>query len=392
MTNQTNKHVVRRLREIEQETVSTDPSGQQREDSTALPGESAKQLVELLGKYNNRPLLVAMRGYPDPDSIASAMAVSHIARTHGANPTILYVEDISHYENRALVKTLGVKMVQYQQGFEFEQYDGIVLVDSQSLGIPGLVRSCPVLAIIDHHKVQGESNASFVDIRADVGSTCTMVAEYLAAGAAPLELDNQEHQRIATAMLIGIRSDTDAFFSALEADFAAAAFLIHYTDRELMRKVANLSISPTTMEVTQRAFASRIVSDTFLLSGVGFVREEDRDSIGQAADYLLRREGIDSVIVYGIVADHHSAGDCIDGSLRTKSDVVDPDKFIKDSFGTDPYGTPFGGGRRDKGAFKIPLGPFAACTNRDLLWRFVKHTIEDLFFEKLGINRERPSS
>ena len=61
-----------------------------------------------------------------------------------------------------------------------------------------------------------------------------------------------------------------------------------------------------------------------MFSGVGYVREEDRDGIGQCADYLLHREGIDTVIVYGVVG-----GEFVDGSLRTKSHTLDPDKWIK---------------------------------------------------------------
>ena len=43
------------------------------------------------------------------------------------------------------------------------------------------------------------------------------------------------------------------------------------------------------MEITQRAYANKVIADTFLIAGAGFVQEEDRDSIGQAADYLLQR-------------------------------------------------------------------------------------------------------
>ncbi|MCU0690839.1 MAG: hypothetical protein MUF54_05495, partial [Polyangiaceae bacterium] len=77
----------------------------------------------------------------------------------------------------------------------------------------------------------------------------------------------------------------------------------------------------------------------------------------------------------------------VDGSLRTTSHVVDPDGFIKHLLGTDRHGAPYGGGRADKGAFKVPLGPFAHCGDRELLWRMVRRTLEDLFFEKIGINR-----
>jgi nanoRNase/pAp phosphatase (c-di-AMP/oligoRNAs hydrolase) len=368
MSNQTNKKVIERLREIEA-------------DSSQPETSKTWQLMSLISKYEGRSLIIAMRGYPDPDSMASSMAVSYIAKLHGVSPTILYFEDISHYENRALVKQLDLSMVRYEKGFEFGNFAGIIMVDSQNLGMPGLSGVCPVIAIIDHHKLQGESTAPFIDIRGDVGSTCTIVSEYLQE-ASLLDTEEDDSHKIATAMIIGIRSDTDDFFTATESDFAAMSYLVQYSDPNLLRKIAHQSISAATMEITQRAFANRITNDTFLLSGVGFVREEDRDSIGQAADYLLKREGIDTVIVYGIVNDIF-----VDGSLRTKSNVVDPDRFIKDVFGYDLYGTAYGGGRRDKGAFKIPLGPFSACTNRELLWRFVKHTVEDLTFQKLGIER-----
>ena len=137
------------------------------------------------------------------------------------------------------------------------------------------------------------------------------------------------------------------------------------------------------MEITQRAYANKVIADTFLIAGAGFVREEDRDSIGQAADYLLQREGIDTVLCYGVINNHF-----VDGSLRTTSNVVDPDRFIKDLLGTNPSsGEYYGGGRADKGAFRVDLGLFRHCGNRELLWELTQRTIEDLFFNKIGISR-----
>jgi hypothetical protein len=34
------------------------------------------------------------------------------------------------------------------------------------------------------------------------------------------------------------------------------------------------------------------------------------------------------------------------------------------------------------------LGPFSHCGDRDLLWRMVQRTVEDLFFNKIGISRD----
>jgi nanoRNase/pAp phosphatase (c-di-AMP/oligoRNAs hydrolase) len=135
------------------------------------------------------------------------------------------------------------------------------------------------------------------------------------------------------------------------------------------------------MDLTQIALQRKDIKGTFMFAGVGFVREEDRDGIGQCADYLLHREGIDTVIVYGIVGN-----EIIDGSLRTRSHTLDPDKWIKDAFGQDQNGQYYGGGRKDKGGFQIPLGVFANCSDKELLWILIKKTIDELFYDKIGID------
>jgi len=327
--------------------------------------------------------VVAIRGYPDPDSIGSAMAHAYLCRQHDIDPVILYFDDISHQENRALVKKLDIDMVRYEPGMDLSGLDAIAFVDTQILTVPPELEQLPVVSVVDHHKSVPDLESEFRDIREDAGSTCSIYAEYLAAEGSAAERDDPDLARLATAMAYGVRSDTDDFMLAREIDYRAAGFLASLADRDLLQVISKQSISPRAMEIIHRAYANKVIADTFLVSGVEYVRDEDRDSIGQAADYLLRREGIDTVICYGIVNNQF-----VDGSLRTTSHTVDPDRFLRNLLGTDTHGVPFGGGRSEKGAFKIPLGPFAHCGDRDLLWKMVQRTIEDLFFQKIGINRE----
>ncbi|MEZ4270950.1 MAG: DHH family phosphoesterase [Myxococcota bacterium] len=348
---------------------------------------SLKSPADLLGKvlsgHRGEKHLIAIRGFPDPDSIGSAMAHAYICSGNDIEPTILYFDDISHQENRALVKKLAIEMVRYTEGMDLSLYDRMALVDTQALDLPADVKRVPMVSIVDHHKLQPEASAEFMDVREDAGATCSIYAEYLAAGLAHLDRESPFTGKLASALLYGIRSDTDDYLSAREVDYRAAAFLAPFADHELLMSISKQNISPRTMEITQKAYANKAIADTFLISGVGYVREEDRDSIGQSADYLLQREGIDTVICYGIVQ-----GQFIDGSLRTTSNVVDPDRFLKETLGSDSYGVAYGGGRTDKGAFKIPLGPFATCGDRDLLWQMVQRTIEDLFLNKIGISSD----
>ena len=140
------------------------------------------------------------------------------------------------------------------------------------------------------------------------------------------------------------------------------SFCHDFVDKDLLSLISRQSIPAKTMDLMQIALQRKDIRGTFMFSGVGYVSEEDRDGIGQCADYLLHREGIDTVIVYGVVG-----GEFVDGSLRTKSHTLDPDKWIKDVFGQDQHGVYYGGGRKDKGGFQIPLGVFGKCSDRELL-------------------------
>jgi nanoRNase/pAp phosphatase (c-di-AMP/oligoRNAs hydrolase) len=135
------------------------------------------------------------------------------------------------------------------------------------------------------------------------------------------------------------------------------------------------------MDMIQKALERKQVLDNFICTDVGFVRREHRDGIPQAAEFLLQREGSDTVLVFGIVD-----GKTVDGSLRTRSDTMNPDTFLKRAFGHDEdTHTYYGGGNiRDKGGFQIPLGFLSQHTDRELLYRMTCELVQDKFLEAIG--------
>lgn len=340
------------------------------------------QMIATLKKAAGKRMLICIKGYPDPDNIASSIALAYMGSHFEIQSTIIHFEQISHHENRALVKKLDLQFEQYSDQFDHTSFDYFAVNDSQTPELPiKLPETCKLLAFVDHHKKLGEIDGQFVDIRESVGSTSAIYGEYLTDKRFKFNGDMTEHTRIATALMHGIRSDTDNFVNATAEDYAASEFLARFVDKELLELISRQSIPAKTMDLTQVALQRKDIRGTYMFSGVGYVREEDRDGIGQCADYLLHREGIDTVVVYGVVG-----GDFIDGSLRTKSHVLDPDKWIKDVFGKDQHGVYYGGGRKDKGGFQIPLGVFGHCTNRELLWLMIKKTIDELLYNKIGVD------
>ncbi|MGD0675630.1 MAG: DHH family phosphoesterase [Polyangiaceae bacterium] len=344
------------------------------------PEPRARAFAEVLSAARGKHMLIALRGHPDPDGIACALAQAHLGQRLGvAQTTIGYCHELSHRENRALVKLLGLELRKIKSVREVGRVDFLGLVDAHEVD-PDLVDGAEyeVLTIIDHHRPTSPPKARFVDMRLDVGATATIFVEYIEELAA-LDGDVEEDRRIATALMHGLATDTDDFMLARATDFRAASLIVEVCDRDLLQDLSRRLIAPTAMDVIARALQALVVRRNFAMAGVGFVSEADRDTIAQAADFLVRREDIDTCVVYGVVGDKY-----IEGSLRTHSPSVDPAVWLEQAFGSDDKGRPFGGGRRDKGGFRIPIGFLGRVTDRAQLWQLVEHAVRTALLRQSG--------
>jgi nanoRNase/pAp phosphatase (c-di-AMP/oligoRNAs hydrolase) len=347
-----------------------------------VPVVPARRIHLALERARGKSLLICIKGYPDPDNIAASLCLQWLANHHDIRTKIIHFDEVSHYENRALIKKLDIDIEHYNPSNNLGEWDYFAVNDSQNCDLPiKLPSQCSLLVFVDHHKALGTIAGEFVDIRENCGSTASIYVEYLLDGPTNFEGNSSDQTKIATALMHGIRSDTDNFANATPMDYRASEFLAKHMDKDLLGLISRQSIPAKTMDLTQIALQRKDIKGTFMFAGVGYVREEERDGIGQCADYLLHREGIDTVIVYGAVG-----SEWIDGSLRTRSHTLDPDKWIKDVFGQDQNGKFYGGGRKDKGGFQIPLGVFANVSDKELLWILIKKTIDELFYDKIGVD------
>jgi nanoRNase/pAp phosphatase (c-di-AMP/oligoRNAs hydrolase) len=348
--------------------------------AAALPAERAQAFADALTLAKGKHLLIALRGHPDPDGIASAIAQAHIAQRMGVTKTTIgYCHELSHRENRALVKLLSLDLRRIKSVKELDPVDFIALVDAHDID-PDLAdaENIEVLTIVDHHRAVTPPRARFVDLRPDVGATATIFVEYIDQ-LSPLDPESEDDRRIATALMHGLSTDTDDFMLARAGDFRAAGQIAEVLDRELLADLSRRLIAPNAMDVIARALSTLVVRRNFATAGVGFVPEGDRDTIAQAADFLVRREDIDTVVVYGVVGDK-----TIEGSLRTHSPSVDPAAWLEQAFGHDDKGRAYGGGRRDKGGFRIPIGFLGRSTDRAQLWTLVEHSMRSALLRTIG--------
>ena len=357
---------------------------------TSLNGRAREQRAETFGKFleshRGDSQLVILQDFPDPDALSSAWAYKIIAEQYDIQCEILYAGTLSHQENIALVKLTSLPIQRWacqspkSKEKDLSSYQGCVLIDNQgttSQLVPILQAArIPIAVIIDHHSLQEGIEAEFKDVRPNTRATATIMTQYLQAGLLEFDNSDSEHVNCATALMHGLRSDTNYLRQAQEEDFLAAAYLSRFYDSQLLNTVLQSSRSKQVMDVIESALKNRGVYNNVTIAGVGFLRYENRDAIPQAADFLVTEDNVHTAVVYGIVHDEDEDLELVVGSLRTTKLTLDPDEFIKEAFGQDTQGRFFGGGRSLAGGFEIPMG-FLSGLNENSDFAKLKWSVYD---------------
>jgi nanoRNase/pAp phosphatase (c-di-AMP/oligoRNAs hydrolase) len=352
----------------------------------------AQTILEILESHRGERHIIILHEYPDPDAIAVGYAHRIVSAAFDIEADILYSGKISHPQNMALIRALDYKLIPYEEGFDFSHYDAAIYVDHQG-GTVGEIADqlkaagVKLLIVVDHHEEQNLYEAEYMDIR-QTGSTATIYVEYIKQGLLKLETSSKNQVVMATALIHGIMTDTGSFIRATEEDLQAAAYLSNYRDAELLNLIVSQFRTKQVMDIIHRALVNRVNVENFSISGVGYLRAEDRDAIPEAVDFLLTEENVHTAIVYGIVR-NDAFEETLVGSLRTDKYTLNPDEFIKEALGKDSSGHYFGGGKLSAGGFAIPVGFLSGDHPKEfsqLKWNVYDKQIKAKLFARIGVD------
>lgn len=340
----------------------------------------AQRFERLLGSLDSAAVL--MHPNPDPDAMASAMAVEQLAETVDTDTRLCYSGQIRRPENRAFETVVGADFERIEKARSIAG-DSVILVDhNESRGFADADRIDPV-AVVDHHPGDG-TGSTFTDVRTDIGSCATILSEYLSdRGLTPVDPDaddvpeNGVPSTVATGLLYGIQSDTKYLTSGCsDADFRAASYLYQGVDEERLDRIANPEVDPEVLDVKARAISDREVRNAFVVSDVGTV--SNGDAVPEAADELLRLEGVTAVVV---IADKD---DELRISGRSRDDRVHMGNSLDRA--VDPIPESSAGGHERMGGGQVPLEQFVETRSEtgELLTdseRFTREEFQERLFD-----------
>ena len=289
-------------------------------------------------------VLILLHNDPDPDALASGLALRSILRRNKQTAVIAAIEGVTRPENQRMMNLLDIhiELVTPEQVADF---DRVAMVDVQPHYFGGLIDRVDL--VIDHHPEQPGYTAVYKDIRVDYGSTSTILTEHLRA------VDANISERSATAMLYAIKSDT-LFFNrqANRVDIEAFSYLYPLADATLIRKMEGAEITMDRLEYVLRAKQNGRMTEQVFCAFLGTTPRED--FIPYVADFYLQLENVQWTIIFGILNDtlvmsvrnlgySRNAGEFVRkyfneigsaGGHRAMAKAVVPLRAFKEKFGT----------------------------------------------------------
>lgn len=295
-------------------------------------------------------LLLLIYGSPDPDSIASAMALQALlSRTRGlARSVFASTEPLSRQQNYDFVFSMRLN-IQLVADVDLASYHLIALVDAQPSFLTGRLSSLQPQIVFDHHPRKGDWHAQLEDIRPAYGSQSSIMTEYL------LCADIKASRLLHTALLYGIKTDTDNFDrDTIAEDISAYTYHMKYANMQLIRRIELNQTPGRYLKYFDHALHHM---NNFRGRRVCFLGNiESPDVCVQVADFYLRLIGTYYVVVAGIVNDKLVIVFRGDGYRQ------DCGVLAQKAFGL--YGN--GGGHRSAARLEIPLAVLMKHLNGDL--------------------------
>ena len=323
------------LRELRLEDIFQEFCGPQLLDT--LNRQKVEKIRSLFGEKDKIHIL--LQHDPDPDGIGSALALRELLGRKRATTPIVTFGGVSRPENLAMIRLLDVQIDRIT--YEDLHRDGVklALVDVQPPYFDRPLRNVDL--VVDHHPKRAPFSAAFTDLRTQYGATSTIFTEYLrAAGVEP-------SQRLATALLYGIKSDT-LFLErgSHQADLQAFTFLYPFASRAMITRMERPALPRADLEALGRALSRLQLDNGVAVIHMGEIKRED--VIPQMAEFCLQIEGVDWAVVSGLCGDRVVISVRNVGYVKSAGDIL---KRLFDKIGS-------AGGHRSMAKAVVPIERF----------------------------------
>ena len=298
-----------------------------------------KKVERIRALFNEKKVHILLQHDPDPDAIGSALALRELLGRNRTTTPLVTFGEVTRPENLAMIRFLEIQIERITHEDLHKDGAQLALVDVQPpyfdkpLGKVDLV--------VDHHPRRTAFKARFTDLRTSYGATSTIFTEYLRA------IGMEPSQRLATALLYGIKTDT-LFLErgSILADLSAFTFLYPFANKAMITRIERPALPREDLEALGRALSRLQLDNGVAVIHMGEINRED--VIPQMAEFCLNIEGVEWAVVSGLVKDRVVISVRNVGYVKSAGEIM---KKLYDGIGS-------AGGHRAMAKAVIPLDRF----------------------------------
>jgi nanoRNase/pAp phosphatase (c-di-AMP/oligoRNAs hydrolase) len=253
----------------------------------------AGALTALKQRIGDGRAVILTHDNPDPDALAAAMGLRTLLGRHGVAAQIALGGIIGRAENRAMVRELDIELHPIEK-LDWSRYAAIAMVDTQpGTGNNSLPPGRQADIVIDHHPPRGDvSHVPWLDVRAEMGATATIVYHYLREEEVPIDTT------LATAFLYALKSETrDLGRESGPLERAAYIELSALADFERLYKITTPKLGREHFVALDRALRSATVWGELVAINLGALGYPDL--VAEVADLMLPYEKARWVLCVG---------------------------------------------------------------------------------------------
>jgi len=307
--------------------------------SQLLDTVNRKKVERIRSLLGERKVHILLQHDPDPDAIGSALALRELLGRNRPTTPIVTFGEVTRPENIAMIRLLDIQIDRITPDDLHKDGARLALVDVQP---PYFDRELGrVDLVVDHHPKRTNFKARFADLRTAYGATSTIFTEYLrAAGLEPT-------QRLATALLYGIKTDTLFLERGSNlADLNAFTFLYPIASKAMITRIERPALPREDLEALGRALSQLQLDNGVAVIHMGEINRED--VIPQMAEFCLQIEGVEWGVVSGLVKDRVVISVRNVGYVKSAGEIM---KKLYDDIGS-------AGGHRAMAKAVVPLDRF----------------------------------
>jgi nanoRNase/pAp phosphatase (c-di-AMP/oligoRNAs hydrolase) len=330
--------------------------------------KKVEELIRLC--QDEHHLAIISHDNPDPDSLASAWALSHLLKTRKVPTKLLYAGVLGRTENRALVSALKIQFEHIETPRDEEPLPyALLVVDTQpDFGNNCLLPQDHIVGVIDHHPpLTKRLLFPFSDVRQGYGATATILWEYLTCTGIAIG------RKLASALHYAIRTETmELGRGTSEADRMAYMDLVPRMDYGTLSMILNAKRPASFFTAIGKAVRRARIYGPALVLPMG--RVHTPEIVPETAETLLRLEGV----VWALSLGEHG------GNLYFSLRSMDPESnagglalYLAEGLGS-------AGGHDQTAGGKIVLSDFDATSRQELPRRLVRRFLKALVLPRRG--------